>query len=334
MHHGHPARIPHVLQVVIKGTKLVHQHHSLVYDRPRAQGADIRICILFFKRPPQDVETPFKVRAGGDIRRTAHKALPDPRHGPPRTGAQLGRMTGHVTPAGHRDSFRLRQLLKDRARFPHTGFVFRQEEHADAVVAGLSQRDTFLLRPRREQRVREFRHDADAVPGRSGRVAARPVSQAFHNGQRLLHGAVGIFTFQVRHGAYAAAVMFQFFPVQRKLPVPHGCFRLLASAEAKATMNCELFPKPNGCSSETPDDLFRVLRHFHSVVHCEPLQCPVRFGFADSVPPHQQLLCLFHDLFVCPGPFRHPHPVHLGQHFHRPDHRLPRNRQGQSEYIR
>ena len=244
VHHGHPARIAHVLQVVIKGTKLVHQHHSLVDNSPCAQGADICIRILFFKRPPQDVEMPFKVRAGGNPRRTAHKALPDPRHGPPRAGAQLGRVAGHVAPAGGRDSFRRRQLLKDRAGFLHAGFILRQEEHADAVVAGLSQRDTFLLRPRSEQRVRELRHDADAVPGRSGRVAAGTVGQALHDGERLLHGAVRVFTFQVCHGAHAAAVVLQFFPVQRKLPVPHGCFRLPASAESES--NCDLFQSRAG----------------------------------------------------------------------------------------
>ena len=55
VHHGHPAGVAHVLQVIIKGTKLVHQHHSLVHNRPGAQRADICVRILFFKRPPQDI---------------------------------------------------------------------------------------------------------------------------------------------------------------------------------------------------------------------------------------------------------------------------------------
>ena len=52
VHHGHPARVAHVLQVVIEGAQLVHQHHPLVDDRPAGQGADVGFRVLALISPP------------------------------------------------------------------------------------------------------------------------------------------------------------------------------------------------------------------------------------------------------------------------------------------
>ena len=52
VHHGHAAGIAHILQIVIEGAQLVHQHHALVDDRAAGQGAYIRVRVLVFKNTP------------------------------------------------------------------------------------------------------------------------------------------------------------------------------------------------------------------------------------------------------------------------------------------
>ena len=66
-----------------------------------------------------------------------------------------------------------------------------------------------------------LRHDSHAVTRGSLGVAARPVGQALHDAQRLVHRTVRRLPVQVRHGAHAAAFMFQFPVVKRILPVAH-----------------------------------------------------------------------------------------------------------------
>ena len=138
MHQGHLRGIAHVLEIVVEGAQLADQHHALVHDGFAGQGADIGIRILLFKHPAQNIEPPVKIRAGGDGSGTIQKALPDAGHGAAGSGAQLGRMAGHVPPAKNSQSFRNGQLLKNAADVFHAHLIFRQEKHPHAVISGLT----------------------------------------------------------------------------------------------------------------------------------------------------------------------------------------------------
>ena len=69
--------------------------------------------------------------------------------------------------------------------------------------------------------MRQIGHDAHAVAGGAQSVAARPMSQALHDGQRLIHGAVRAFAAQIHDGPHAAAFVLQCFLIQRILFVLH-----------------------------------------------------------------------------------------------------------------
>ena len=222
MDHGHPGGIAHVLQVVIERAQLIHQHHALVDDGAGGQGADIGICILLLKDPAQHIEPAFKVDPGGDVLRAGQKALANPRHGAAGAGAQLSRMAGHGPPAQDGQTFGGSQPVEDAPGALRSHFILRQKEHPHAVVAGVAQRDALFPGPGSEQAVGKLGHDAHAVAGGARGVAARPVGQALHNGQRLVHGAMGGFSRQVHHGADAAALVFQFLVIEGILRIPHG----------------------------------------------------------------------------------------------------------------
>ncbi len=213
MDHGHSGGIAHVLKVVVEGAQLTYQHHALIDNGAAGQGADIGVRILLFKHPAQYIKPPVKVRAGGDRSGTGQEALADAGHGAARPGPQLGRVAGHVPPAQDSQPLRDGELPKDPADVFRAYFVFRQEKHADAVVPGAAQDDSFLHGPGGKQGVGQLGHDAHAVAGGAQGVAARPVRQALHDGQRLVHGAVGALAAQIHDGAHAAAFVLQFFMV-------------------------------------------------------------------------------------------------------------------------
>ena len=213
MHQGHLRGIAHILEIVIERAQLADQHHALIHDGFAGQGTDVGIGILLFKHPAQNIEPPVKIRAGGDGSGTIQKALPDTGHGAAGSGSKLGRMAGHVPPAQNRQPFGGSKLLKNAADVLRAHLVLRQEKHAHAVITGIAQTDAFLLGPGRKQGMGQIGHDAHAVAGGAQGVAARPMGQALHDGQRLIHGAVGAFAAQIHDGPHATAFVLQFFVI-------------------------------------------------------------------------------------------------------------------------
>ena len=61
MNHCHLRNIPYILQIVIKRTQLADKHHPFINDCPAGQGANVSVCILFFKHPAQKVQFSVKV---------------------------------------------------------------------------------------------------------------------------------------------------------------------------------------------------------------------------------------------------------------------------------
>ena len=124
-------------------------------------------------------------------------------------------------PSEHGDFLRLCKLFKNPACIVDGHLVLRQEKHADTVLTGPSQEDPLLPRPGGKELMRNLGQNAHPVSGRSRRVAAGPVSQALHNGQRLIHSPVGCDSPQIRHGPHAAAFMLHFLSVKRIKGIPH-----------------------------------------------------------------------------------------------------------------
>ena len=222
MHHGHPAHIAHVLKVIVERPKLVDQHHPLINDGSAGKRTDIGIRVLLFEHPAQHIQPPVEIQPAGDVCGTFQKALPDPWHGAPGPGAELGRVAGDISPPQHRDALRNGKLFKNTARLIRPDFILRQKEHPHAILARIAQEDSFLLGPGCKKQMRKVRHDPDAVARRSEGVAARPVRQPFHDGQRLVYRTVRRLAGQIGDGADAAAFVLQFRMIQGIKPVLHG----------------------------------------------------------------------------------------------------------------
>ncbi len=85
--------------------------------------------------------------------------------------------------------------------------VARHEQHADAVLAGLRQREAELLRLAREELVRDLHQDAGAVAGArigADRAAMLEVEQ---DGQRILDDLVRLAALDVGDEADAAGIL-------------------------------------------------------------------------------------------------------------------------------
>ena len=190
MNQCHLRDVSHILQVIVKGTELCDQHHSLVDDGAAGQGTDIGIGILLFKGPAKNVQPPVKIHASGDIFRPSQKALADPWHGPPGTGPQLCRMTGNIPPSQYGNALGLGQPFKDPADIGKPDLILGEEEHPDGIVAWCPEADAFLPGPEGKKFVGQLCHDTDAVAGCPKRITSGPVSHALHNGQRLIDGPV------------------------------------------------------------------------------------------------------------------------------------------------
>ncbi len=229
VYHGHLRDVAHILKIVVERAELADQHHALVHDGAGRQRADVGVGVLLFEHAAQHVQLAVEVGAGVDAGGALQEALADAGHGAPRARAQLGRVAGHVAPAQHRDALGGGQPVEYAADVLNAHLVLGQKEHPDAIVAGLAEVDAFLPRPCGEEFVGEPGHDAHAVAGGAQRVGARPVGQALHDGQRLVHGAVGRPAAQIGNRAHAAGFVLQFGVIERVLLVVHFATSLLRS---------------------------------------------------------------------------------------------------------
>ena len=212
-----------ILQIVVKGAQLRHQHHALVDDGAAGEGTDVGAGLLLFKLAAEDVEAAVERFPGGGVRGPGEEALADAGHGAPRRGAQQFRAAGHVAPAKHAKPLCRRQRIENAARVVRGDPVVRQEEHAHGVFAFPAEKNARLRRPAGKEHVRQAREDAHAVAGGARGVAAGAVRQPFDDGQRVGYGAVRGLTAQVDHRAHAAGSVLHLRVVER-IGARHGVF--------------------------------------------------------------------------------------------------------------
>ena len=141
VHQSNGAAVVRALQIIVKFPKLRNQEHALVNNGPARKRADIGIPAGLLKNPADDIQAPIKGKALRHIGRPAQEALQDYRHAVPCLFAQDFRMYRYASPAKKFESF----LFRDALQHPHglrAGLCLPgKENHADAVVPGVIQRD-------------------------------------------------------------------------------------------------------------------------------------------------------------------------------------------------
>ena len=140
MHHGNGAFKFLLLQIQIEFAQLAHQKHTLVHQRAGGEGAHIGAVAALLKHPADHIELPLKVQPPRNLRRPGHKALPDGGHGIPGPLAQDPGVDGHLPPAQEFHALLGADHLAQLLSLAALQAVLREEEHADAIVPGLSQR--------------------------------------------------------------------------------------------------------------------------------------------------------------------------------------------------
>jgi hypothetical protein len=166
---GHIGLDPRVVQVRIEVGQRLGEHHPLVDDRPRRQGADVEMLQARGRRPrldpaAQQVQRPLQFLAVQPVRRAEHDLFD---LGPRRRGplAQHQRMGRHLPPAIEPEPRRHHLPLDDRPRPLLRGQVDAgQEDHADGDRAG----------PRLVPGVTHLGLEEGPAAGRSGFPPRRP----------------------------------------------------------------------------------------------------------------------------------------------------------------
>ena len=148
-----------------------------------------------------------KAAESGNARRAAHEELPD--DGLPRAGqpADLRVVDGHVAPAEEALALGLDGLADDGLALGALAQVLRQEDHADAVLALLGQRDAQRVGVLPEEGVRDLELDAGAVAGVRVAALGAAVLQVDEHLDALLDDRVGAGAADVGDHADAAAVV-------------------------------------------------------------------------------------------------------------------------------
>ena len=163
-----------LVQVAVVGAELVGEEHALVddgaaRDRHRVIAGQPPLVLAIDRRRDrlaQDVELALEVVLGELLFPLSNEHLHVDGFGRLHRDAErriVGRDVG--APAEQLEAFLRGDLLEGLAHHLAPLGVARHEQHADAVLAGLRQRDAELLRLAREELVRDLHQDAGAVAG-------------------------------------------------------------------------------------------------------------------------------------------------------------------------
>ena len=205
-----------LMEVAVVGAELIGQEHALVddgaaRDRHRVIAGQPPLVLAIDRRRDrlaQDVQLALEVVLAELLFPLSNEHLHVDGFGRRHRDAErriVGRDIG--APAKQLEAFLRGDLFEGLAHHLAPLGVARHEQHADAVLAGLRQRDAERLRLAREELVRNLHQDAGAVAGArigADRAAMLEIEQ---DGQRILHDLLGLPALDVGDEADAAGIL-------------------------------------------------------------------------------------------------------------------------------
>src|SRR6185369_13063102 len=167
----------------------------------------VRRAHQVFDALPDHVEAPLEGVLVLRVLAGAHEDLADGGHHALRDLAGRLLVHGHAPPAEDLLALLTDHLLDDALALVPLVHLVRQEDHADAVLAGGGEIDAERLRLAAEERVRDLDEDAGAVAGVRIAAARAPVRQVLEDREPLLHDVVRALALHVHDEADAACVV-------------------------------------------------------------------------------------------------------------------------------
>ena len=202
-------------QILVVLRHLVGEQQSLVDDRVAGQARDVEILPPFdggladslFDALADDVELALELRLVQDV--AGDEDLADGRFRAARLRADRVALDRHVPPAEEPGALLRDHLLDEQLALLARGGGGRQEDHADAVLAGIRQFHVSIGRGAPEELVRDLEQNAGPVAGTGIAALRTTVVQIIENLQSLLNDAVGLVAFDVDHEPDPAAVFLE-----------------------------------------------------------------------------------------------------------------------------
>ncbi len=205
-----------LVQVAVVGAELVGEEHALVDDgaarhRHRVIAGQPPLVLAIDRgrdRLAQDVELALEFVLAEFLFPLSNEHLHVDGFGRRHRDAErriVGRDVG--APAEQLEAFLRGDLFERLAHHVAAFGVARHEQHADAVLAGLRQRDAELLRLAREELVRDLHQDAGAVAGARIGADRAAMLEIAENLQRVLHDLLGLAALDVGNEADAAGIL-------------------------------------------------------------------------------------------------------------------------------
>ena len=199
--------IVRVLQIRIELPQLPDQKQALIDDRPAGHGHDVGAGDGVLILAPGQIQPAVKIQPARCRVRAADEALRDVGHAAPGLFAQDLRTDRHVPPEQQLQPLAREDHLQQLPAAHALERVLREEDHGRAVIARVRERLPRLLRRLLKQRVRQLRHDADAVAGGAVGVLAGAVRELFDDLQRAVERFMCSLSADIDNSADAAGVM-------------------------------------------------------------------------------------------------------------------------------
>ncbi len=202
------------------GEKLLHlvgNEHTLVNDGLAGHAA----CIIEFGfgalimaqavvgNLADQVQGTFKVRAGGGGFRAADKDLSNDGHGFAGNEADGLGINGDVAPAYDGLAFFVDDGFEGVFAFSAGGGICGEEDHSDAIIAGVRKLKAEFACFMDEEVVRYLSEDACTITGFGVAATGPAVSEVIKNGEGLADCFMGFAPFDIHDKSNAAGVVFQ-----------------------------------------------------------------------------------------------------------------------------
>ena len=208
VYHADGRFIIRILQIFVEPTQFPYQKHALIDDRSTGKAGDIG-GVALFENTAYHIEAAVESKAAGNILRFFDETLPDAGHTAQGLGSQYFRTDRNLTPAQKLQAF----LSSDQFKHLHgltAGELFlREEEHANAVGAFLSNANARVRAYLGEEAVADLQQNADAVAGLAVGILSRAVFQVFYDVQRVIHGLVAFSSFYIDNCANTTVIVFK-----------------------------------------------------------------------------------------------------------------------------
>ena len=156
---------------------------------------------------PGQIQLPVKIQTARGLYRAADKALFNRRHTAPRFFAQNLRADRHIPPKQQAQPLACQDHLQQLPAAHTLERVLREKDHGNAIIARFRERLSRLLRRFFQKSMRDLRHNANAITGRSVGILAGAMFKLFNDSQRVFYRPVRFLPADIDYRADAPGIM-------------------------------------------------------------------------------------------------------------------------------